>query len=100
MLKSVHFKKTVARSSFLSVIFNITSADFVLMSADVVLKMTTILKEMSNCLLKMNGLYGFYHNLGFNTKPGTYLKQTLIDFLFNFSVDDVFFCGCDKTSFV
>ena len=28
------------------VIFNITSADFVLMSADVVLKMTTILKEM------------------------------------------------------
>ena len=28
------------------VIFNITSADFVLMSADVVLKMTTILKGM------------------------------------------------------
>ena len=28
------------------VIFNITSADFVLMSANVVLKMTTILKEM------------------------------------------------------
>ena len=29
------------------VIFNKTSADFVLMSADVVLKMTTILKEIS-----------------------------------------------------
>ena len=28
------------------VIFNITSADFVLISANVVLKMTTILKEM------------------------------------------------------
>ena len=28
------------------VIFNLTSAEFVLMSADVVLKMTTILKEM------------------------------------------------------
>ena len=29
------------------VVFNATSADFVLMSADVVLKTTTILKEMS-----------------------------------------------------
>ena len=42
LVKSVHFKKTVARSSFISklwyILFNITSADFFLMSADVVLK--------------------------------------------------------------
>ena len=40
------------------VIFNITSAYFVLISADVVLKMTTILKEMSVSQLcsKSNGL--------------------------------------------
>ena len=41
-LKSVHFKKTVARFSFP----NITSADIKTKSADVFLKMTTILKEM------------------------------------------------------
>ena len=37
LLKSVHFK--------IVVVFNTTSADFVLMSADVVVKTTTILKE-------------------------------------------------------
>ena len=45
ILKSVHFKKTVARFSFLSKLWYF-STDFVLMSADVVLKSTTILKEM------------------------------------------------------
>ena len=43
-LKSVHFKKTVARSSFLSKMWYFSSV-FVLMSADV-LKSTTVLKEM------------------------------------------------------
>ena len=50
LLKSVHFKKTVARSSFISfkivVIFNTTSAEIKTKSADVILKKTTILKEM------------------------------------------------------
>ena len=44
-LKSVHFKKTVARSSFLSKMWYFSTV-FVLMSADVVLKSTTVLKEM------------------------------------------------------
>ena len=43
-LKSVHFKKILI-SFKIVVVFNTTSADFVLMSADVVLKTTTILKE-------------------------------------------------------
>ena len=38
-MRNPHYFKIV-------IIFDITSADFVLMSADVVLKMTTILKEM------------------------------------------------------
>ena len=44
----VHFKIPVARFSVLSImiIFNNTSAEFVLISADVLLKMITILKEM------------------------------------------------------
>ena len=45
LLKSVHFKKTVAQSSFLSkkvVIFS----EIKIKSADVILKMTTLLKEM------------------------------------------------------
>ena len=50
LLKSVHFKKTVARSSFISfkivVIFNTTSAEIKTKSADVILKKITILKEM------------------------------------------------------
>ena len=41
VLKSVHFKKTVAQSSFLSKVF-IIFADFVLITV----KMTTLLKEM------------------------------------------------------
>jgi len=46
LLKTVHFKKTVAQSSFL--------ADFVLISAN----MKTLLKEMriAKCLLKTNKL--------------------------------------------
>ena len=46
-LRSLSDHSSVILLSFkMVVIFNITSADFVLMSADVVLKMTTILKEM------------------------------------------------------
>ena len=47
-LKSVHFKNTVARSSFLSkivVIFDDTSAE-IKTKSDVILKMTTMLKEL------------------------------------------------------
>ena len=51
VLKSVHFKKTVAQSSFLS---KLLSFFLTFISA----KMTTLLKgmRMRNCLLKMNGL--------------------------------------------
>ena len=44
------------------IIFNNTSADFVLISADVLSKMIIILKELriANCVLKMNGLYNKY----------------------------------------
>ena len=57
LLKSVHFKMTVAWSSIyfkIVVLFN-----FVLMLAVVVLKSTTIWNKWGsrNCLLKMNGLY-------------------------------------------
>ena len=42
---------TILISFKIVVIFNITSANFVLMSADDVLKMTTFLKEMRIALL-------------------------------------------------
>ena len=54
VLKSVHFKNPVVRSSFFSkidVIFNTASAESNTKSADLILKMTTILKEMRNAQL-------------------------------------------------
>ena len=44
LLKSVHFKKTVALK--IMIIFDNTPADFVLMSADVLLEMIIILSEL------------------------------------------------------
>ena len=49
VLKSIHLKKhscTILSCFKIMIIFNNTSADFVLISADVLLKMTTILKEL------------------------------------------------------
>ena len=46
------------------VIFNITSADFVLMSADVILKMTTMSKEMSIVQLCERTLESMYISKG------------------------------------
>ena len=54
-LKTVHFKMP---SSVASIIFNTTSADFVLMSLDVILKMTIELSQLKIALfdLKMDRL--------------------------------------------
>ena len=56
-LKSVHFKKTVAQSSFLSKVFS-----FLLKSKQSQWKVQHFWKKWGfcNCLLKMNGLYEMY----------------------------------------
>ena len=59
------------------IIFNNTSADFVLISADVILKIIIILKKLCNCVLKMDGLY-VTHHVSPNSRELEFLAQANI----------------------